>query len=69
MRAARGGAQQMRLLLLLGGNRLGREAPAQGQDGNVTDNGRWHGAGMSGGHTQWRDAAGTEHRAVNTYRD
>lgn len=46
-----------------------REAPAQGQDGNVTDNGRWHGAGMSGGHTQWRDAAGTEHRAVNTYRD
>lgn len=54
------------LLLLLGVP----ESHLQGdKTGNVTDDGRWHGAGMSGGHTERRDAAGTERRAVNTYRD
>lgn len=40
------------------------------QTGNVTDNGRWDGAGMSGDDTQRRDAAAGAGRAAgNTYRD
>lgn len=46
------------------------QLPLGDQTGNVTDNGRWDLAGMSGGDTQQRDAAaGAGCAAVNTYRD
>lgn len=46
------------------------QLPLGDQTGNFMDNGRWDGAGMSGGDTQRRDAAaGAGRTAVNTYRD
>lgn len=44
--------------------------PLGDRTGNVTDNGWWDEAGMSGGDRQRRDAAaGAGRAAVNTYRD
>lgn len=53
------------------GTRWPREsASAQGRDGQITDDGRWDEAGMSGGDRQRRDAAaGAGRAAADTYRD